>query len=399
MGQPDASAMPTDALTDAKCRSAKPQERAYKLFDGGGLHLYVSPAGARVWRLAYRRRVNGDLKPATISFGPYPEVGLAEARRRRDEARKVLRDGGDPMAPRRAARTMTLREACDAYWAGRKDITDAYRTNALRCMDMHIHPDLGDKAVAAVTRADLLGPLNRMDAAGLHDYVRKARLWLSSVFGWAIEQGHTEANPAAAIDPEKAFGKKKVEHFAALQPHEMPALMSRLSLENQHLQSLLAFRCLAYTWLRTVELRTLLKTDRIAPDMLMIPAGRMKRPRDHLVPLPPQAQVILDHMAERFPSSRYFWPGDRSLDKPMSENAVLYLLHRVGFKGRMTGHGLRSVGSTWANEAGWNPDAIELQLAHVDGSVRAIYNRARYIDERRSMLQAWATWLDAQGQP
>lgn len=391
--------MPTDTLSDARCRGAKPQAKPYKLFDGGGLHLFVSPTGAKVWRLAYRRRVGGALKPATMSFGPYPEVGLAEARRRRDEARQTLRDGGDPMAPRRATRSITLREACDAYWAGRRDITDAYKTNALRCMDMHIHPELGDKPLAGISRADLLGPLNKMDAAGLHDYVRKARLWLAAVLAWGIEQQHCEHNPAKDIDPEKAFGKVRSEHFAALQPHEMRELLGRLSLENQHLQSLLAFRCLAYTWLRTVELRTLLKTDRIAPDTLLIPAGRMKRPHDHQVPLPTQAQAILDHMAERYPKSPYFWPGDRTPDKPMSENAVLYLLHRVGFKGRMTGHGLRSVGSTWANEAGWNPDAVERQLAHVPkNETRSAYNRAKYITERRTMLQAWADWFDEQGE-
>lgn len=384
--------MPTDALTDARCRGAKPQERPYKLFDGGGLHLYVSTTGSRTWRLAYR--LAG--RPQQMSFGAYPEVGLAEARRRRDEARQVLRDGGDPMAPRRAARSITLREACDAYWSGRRDITDAYRTNVLRCMQMHIHPGLGDRPLAGLTRADLLEPLNRMDAKGLHDYVRKARLWLSAVFAWGMEQQHCEHNPAAEINPERAFGRRKAQSFAAVELHEVPALMQRLALEDQSLQSMLACRLLAYTWLRTTEMRTMLKADRVQPDTVLLPAGRMKRPRDHLVPLPIQAQAILDHMAERWPSSRFWWPGDRSLDRPMSENAVLYLLHRAGYKGRMTGHGWRSVGSTWANERGYNPDAIELQLAHVDSSTRAIYNRSKYLDERRAMLQAWADWLDRQ---
>ena len=391
--------MPTDTLSDAKCRCAKPAAKPYKLFDGGGLHLYVSPTGAKAWRLAYRRKVNGTAKPAQMSFGAYPEVSLAEARRRRDDARQVLRGGGDPMAPRRAARSITLREACTSYWAGRQDLSAGYVTNAMRCMETHMYPRLGDAALASITRADLLAPLNAMDAKGLHDYVRKARLWVAAVFAWGIEQGHCEGNPAAAIDPERAFGKRRTESFAAVQPHEVGALMQRLELEDQSLQSMLACRVLAYTWMRTVELRTLLKTDRIAPDMLMIPAGRMKRPRDHLVPLPRQAAAILDHMAERWPGSPYYWPGDRTQDRPMSENAVLYLLHRIGYKGRMTGHGWRSTGSTWANEAGHNPDAIELQLAHVDGSVRAIYNRSRYMDERRTMLQAWADWLDAQAEP
>jgi integrase len=389
--------MPTDTLTDARCRGAKPLDKPYKLFDGGGLALWCSPTGAKVWRLHYRRRVGSELKPATMSFGAYPEVPLAEARKKRDAARQVLRDGGDPMAPRRERETLTLRQACDAYWAGRQDITDAYRTNALRCMDTHIHPELGERGLGSLTRADLLPALNKMDGAGLHDYVRKARLWLAQVFAWGIEQEHCQHNPAAEIDPEKAFGRVRVKSFAAVDLHEVPALMLRLALEDQQLQSMLACRFLAYTWLRTVEMRTMLWTDLQKDGVLLIPELRMKRPRDHLVPLPRQALAIIEQMRARSRGSRFVWPGDRSLDRPMSENAVLYLLHRAGYKGRMTGHGWRSVGSTWANERGFNPDAVEMQLAHIDGSVRAIYNRSRYLDERRAMLQAWADWLDGQG--
>lgn len=388
--------MPTDTLTDAKCRGAKPRDKAYKLFDGGGLALWCSPTGTKVWRLHYRLRAGDALKAQTMSFGPYPEVPLAEARKKRDEARQILRDGGDPMAPRRERHTLTLRQACDAYWAGRQDVTDAYRTNALRCMDTHIHPALGDHALATLTRADLLPALNKMDAAGLHDYVRKARLWLAAVFAWGIEQEHCPHNPAAEIDPKKAFGRTRVQSFAAVELHQVGDLMRRLALEDPHLQSMLACRFLAYTWLRTVEMRTLLWTD-VVDGQLLIPAGRMKRPRDHLVPMPRQALEILEQMRARQRGSRFIWPGDRSLERPMSENAVLYLLHRAGFKGQMTGHGWRSVGSTWANERGFKPDAVELQLAHVDSSVRAIYNRSKYLDERRSMLQAWADWLDEQG--
>lgn len=388
--------MPTDNLTDAKCRAAKPRDTAYKLFDGGGLALWCSPSGAKVWRLYYRRRVGDVFKPATMSFGPYPEVGLAEARRRRQDARAELRDGADPMAPRRASKSLSLRDACDAYWAGRQDITDAYRTNATRCMETHIYPTLGDTPLGSITRAELTTALGSMNTKGLFDYVRKARLWLSAVFAWGIEYQHCENNPANTIDPEKAFGRRKVESFAAVEVHEVPALMQRLALEDQTLQSMLGCRFLAYTWLRTVEMRTMLKTDLVQKGMLLIPKDRMKRPRDHLVPLPRQAQEILEQMVNRWPDSPYVWPGDRTQDRPMSENAVLYLLHRAGFKGRMTGHGWRSVASSWANERGFNPDAIELQLAHVDGSVRAIYNRSRYVEERRTMLQAWADWLDSQ---
>ncbi|MCH2240939.1 MAG: integrase arm-type DNA-binding domain-containing protein [Aquabacterium sp.] len=386
--------MPTNTLTDAQCRAARPGEKPVKMFDGGGLHLYVSPKGARVWRLAYR--LGG--RAQTMSFGPYPEVSLAEARRRRDEARQVLRDGGDPMAPRRARQSLTLREAAEAYWGSRRDITDDYRRNVLSCLEQHVLPALGGRAIATVTRSDLLAELNKMADAGLLDYVRKARLWVSKVFAWAIEQEHCDANPAAAIDPETAFPRKTEEHFAAVDLHEVGDLLKRLALEDQSLQSVLACRFLAYTWARTTEARMMTWDEWPGEgDTWVINAGRMKRRRDHLVPLPRQAVEILKAMKARGRGSRFVFPGDRSLDRPMSENAVLYLLHRVGYKGRMTGHGWRSVGSTWANQAGYNPDAVEMQLAHVSmGKTRAAYNRARYLDERRRMLQDWADWLDAQ---
>jgi integrase len=383
--------MPLDALNDAKCRAAKPRERPYKLADGGGLHLWVSTTGARAWRLAYR--VAG--RAQTMSFGLYPEVGLAEARRRRDEARAQLRDGLDPMAPRRAKAGMTLREACQTYWDGRQDITDQYRTNALRAMEMHIWPWLGARPIAGVTRDDLMPVLLRMDAAGLADYVRKARMWLDQMWDWAVERGEAPGNPAGSIKAARAFTRQRTEHFAALEPAEVGELLKRMALERD-LTSVLACRLLALTWVRTTELR-LMRWDEVDGDTWRLPAGRMKRQRDHLVPLSRQAVAIVERMRERTRGGPYVFHGDRTTDKPMSENAVLYLLHRMGFKDRMTGHGWRSVASTWANEAGYPPDVIERQLAHAPADkVRAAYNRAEYIDQRRVMLQAWADWLDAQ---
>lgn len=382
--------MPTDSLSDARCKAAKPGPKPVKLFDGGGLFLFVSPTGAKVWRLAYR--LAG--KPKTLSFGAYPEVSLAEARRRRDEARAVLRDGGDPMAPRKAVQSQCLQDAAETYWRGRHDVTDAYRSNVLRCMEMHIWPSIGAKPIASVTRADLLTPLNAMDAAGLHDYVRKARMWLSQVFAWGVEQELCTGNPADLIKPSRAFSKAPTEHFAALQPTEVQDFMARLALEDQNLQSVLACRFLALTWARTKEVRLMTWDELTAPDTWTILGSRMKRGRDHVVPLSTQAQGIIKMMEARRSGSRFVWPGDRTDERPMSENTVLYLIHRIGYKDRMTGHGWRSTASTWANEAGFNADAIETQLAHVSMSAtRRAYNRALYLDERRKMLQAWADWL------
>lgn len=381
--------MPTNQLSDARCRGVKATDKAQKLFDGEGLHLFVTPKGAKVWRLAYR--LSGT--PKTMSFGPYPAVGLAEARQKRDKAKAMLRDGLDPMSERQHKKVaLTLDQASAEYWAGRKDISPSYIANATRAIDQHLGPHIGSMDVGRVTRQQLLDALLIMDAKGLHEYVRKTRMWVGQVFDWAVERGLAEINPAALIKPEKAFGKSKVEHFAALELREIPAFLERLSFEGE-LQSVLAMRLLALTWVRTNELR-FMRWDEVDGNTWLIPAGKMKRRLDHVVPLSAQAVELLEVLKQRAGSSVYVFPSERSKERPISENAILALLARMGYKGRMTGHGWRSVGSTWANENGYPPDVIERQLAHVPAdAVRSAYNRAIYMEARRKMLQDWSEWL------
>lgn len=379
--------MPTNTLTDNQCRSAKPVDgKARKLFDGHGLHLYVSPLGAKVWRVAYR--VAGKAQTATL--GPYPLLSLAEARSRRDDLRRKLLDGMDVKA--RPAKSITFADACSQYWSGRKDVSPSYLANATRGLEMHLAPDLGRLPIGTITRDQVLVPLARLDAAGKHVYARRLRVWAGQVFDWAVEHGHCAANPAALIRPEKAFGRKPVEHHARLDVSEVPDLMGRLALERD-IQSVLACRLMALTWVRTGELR-MMKWAEIEGDTWRVPGPRMKMRRVHLVPLSTQAQDLLANLKARSRGSEYVFPNDRRQDRPMSENAVLYLLHRIGYKDRMTGHGWRSVASTWANERGYNKDHIEMQLAHSsDDKVRDAYNHAAYLGPRRVMLQAWADWL------
>lgn len=385
--------MPTNTLTDARCRAAKPTERAYKLFDGGGLYLFVSPKGARVWRLAYRY----DGAQRTKSLGPYPDVSLADARAARDAEKTALRSGIDPMAARRAMRVrMTFTQAREAYWTGRQDASVSYRANAERALMQHIEPRLGARDVGSITREELLDALMTLNAAGKYAYVRKTRMWAGQVFDWAVEHGHASINPAALIRPEKAFGRRAVAHFAALELTDVPGLIERVRLERE-LQSVLAMWMLAFTWVRTNELRMMEWAEIDAEVRLWrIPKGKMKRARDHVVPLCEQALVLLAKLRARSRGSAYVFAAENRIDRPMSENSVLYLLHRIGYKGRMTGHGFRTLASTWANERGYNRDAIERQLAHApDDDVRAAYNRAEYLAERRAMLQAWADWLES----
>ena len=301
------------------------------------------------------------------------------------------------MAERKAKRAgLTFKQAAEEYWNGRKDVSQSYLADAKRGVEMHIFPNLGDTAINLIDRDLLLAELQRMDAKGLHVYVRKVRMWAGQVFEWAVENGHTQINPAALISPAKAFGKSPVASFAALDLRDVPAFVQRLSFERD-IQSVLACRLLAYTWVRTNELRMMLWSE-VDGDMWIIPAGKMKRNKDHAIPLSAQAMGIIEQQRARSSGSIYVFPNDRRNDRPMSENAVLYLLHRMGFKGRLTGHGFRSMGSTWANERGFNPDAIERQLSHVPGNkVRAVYNRSAYLDERRRMLQSWGDWFESCG--
>lgn len=387
--------MPTNTLTDTACRSAKPGEKPRKLFDGHGMFLFVSPTGAKVWRMSYRL----DGKPQTATFGPYPLVTLAEARAKRDELRKQLLLGENPKASRLAPAVPTFQAASDTYWDGRLDITDAYRMNAKNGITQHLGPHIGPVPVSQVSKDALLNALLEMDKAGLLVYVRSVRGWASQVFDWAIERGYRQDNPAALIKPAKAFRVPARESHAAITPAQVHTLMERLKFEDQ-LQSVIACKLLALTWVRTVELRTMLwaelEGEVDAWHTWRIPAGKMKRRNEHLVPLSRQAVELLAIQRMRCRGSKYVFPGEHTILRPMSENAVLYLLHRIGYKGEMTGHGWRSVVSTWANERGYPPDAIERQLAHVPGDkVRAAYNRAAYLPQRKEMLQDWADWLYA----
>lgn len=379
--------MAINSLTDHACKTAKPRDKAYKLFDGFGMYLAVLPSGVKSWRMAYRL----DGKPQTATIGPYPLVTLAAARVKRDEIRLALLNG-QPLKAKPVKAKLTLEQASATYWATRRDVSENYRMNAENAIARHILPTLGSMLLADITRAELLPALMAMDAAGLSVYVRKTRMWLEQMFDWAVEHEHASVNPAALIDTRKAFSKAQVVSFASLDIGQVPAFMERLALDGV-IQSAIACKLLALTWVRTQELR-LMEFGEVDGDVWRIPAGKMKRRRDHMVPLSRQAVDLIDHMRARSRGSKYVFPNDRRQDRPMSENAVLYLIGRMGYGGKMTGHGWRSIGSTWANEAGYTADAIERQLAHApDDRTRAVYNKAEYLPERRAMLQAWADWL------
>lgn len=381
--------MPTNSLSDSQCRAAKPREKAYKLFDGHGLFLYVSPAGAKVWRMAYR--VDG--KPQTATFGAYPLLGLQDARKKRDEVRLRLANGETVKdAVDGNTKRIQLRTASEAYWSGRQDMDPKSMLNAKNALARYVFPELGDSFMDEIESGQVLEALKVMDAAGKFSYVRKVRGWLGAVFDWGVGNGYAKINPCELINPRKAFGRRKVVGFAALELPRVAEFMKRLELEGL-LQSVMACKLLGLTGVRTKELR-MMRWDEIDGALWRIPADRMKKDLDLLVPLSRQALAIIEHMKARSSGSEFVFPNERNLQRPMSENAVLYLIGRIGYAGIMTGHGWRKVMSTWLNEHGFDKDAIERQLAHVPSDkVRGIYNRAEFMPERRRMMQAWADWL------
>jgi integrase len=264
--------------------------------------------------------------------------------------------------------------------------------NAQNALERYVFPKLGDAFMDEIGSAQVLEALKVVDAAGKFNYVRKIRGWLSGVFDWAVGNGYAKMNPCEQINPRKAFGRRKTQSFAALELTQVPDFMKRLELEGL-LQSVMACKLLALTGVRTKVLR-FMEPSEIEGALWRISGEKMKMDLDLLVPLSRQALAIIEHMKARNPGSRYVFPNERDRNRPMSENTVLYLIGRIGYAGAMTGHGWRTVMSTWLNEHGFDKDAIERQLAHVPADkVRGVYNRAEFMPERRRMMQAWADWL------
>lgn len=392
--------MQINKLTDAQCRGFKPQEKAYKKSDGHGMYLFVAPTGSKVWRLGYRDAFG---KEQVHVLGPYPLLSLSEARSKRDEVRLKLLNGDNIKT--KLKKSITFSEAVKAYWTGqedakgnitggRMDVSQGYRDNATRGLAMHLESSIGTTPIAMITKEMVLEPLMKLDAAEKFVYAKRLRMWSGQVFDWAVEHGHCPVNPASQIKPEKAFRSKPVEHFPSLPLAEVPDFLARMSFE-QDIQSVLAFRLLMLTWVRTKELR-FMKWNQIEKATWRVPRGNMKKGREHLVPLSKQALEILDQLKMRSRGGDYVFPNERRVDRPMSENSILYLIHRIGYKGRMCGHGCRSVASTWANEHEYNSDHVEMQLSHDDeDEVRVTYNNALYLKQRTAMLQDYANWVDS----
>lgn len=383
-------------LTDTAIRNAKPGTKPKRLFDGGGLYLEVSPAGGKLWRLKYRF----GKREKRLALGIYPHVSLKDARAKRDEARKQLAAGIDPGAQRRAAELQSASsfEALAREWFGKfsPGWSKDHAERVIRRFERDLFPWLGARPICEMTAPELLLALRRLENRGVLETAHRVMQNCSQVFRYAVATGRAERDPT--FDLRGALPPVRGKHFASItDPRAIGGLLRAIDGYKGSFVTQCALRLAPLVFVRPGELR---RAEWAEFDLegaeWRIPSAKMKMRALHVVPLSAQALAILRELQPLTGSGRYLFPSARSKDRPMSENTVLGALRRLGYgSNEMTGHGFRSMASTILNEQGWNRDAIERQLAHAErDNVRAAYNYAEHLPERRNMMQQWADHLD-----
>ena len=386
------------ALTDPAIRNAKPGDKVLKLFDEKGLYLLINPNGSRWWRLDYR--FGGKRK--TLSMGVYPETGLKDARAKRDEARKMLEKGIDPSQAKKAQKTSD--SGADSFetiareWHQKfsENWATTHSSKIIRRLELNVFPWIGKRPIADIKAPELLTVLRRIEERGAVDTAHRASQNCGQVFRYAIATGRAERDPVpdlrGALPPAR-----ETHHASIVDPKEIGSLLRAIDGYEGGLIVRCALNLAPLVFVRPGELRKA-EWSEINWDKAewTIPAQKMKMREKHIVPLSRQAIDVLREIQPLTGEGKYLFPSPRTNDRPMSDNAVLSALRRMGYTGdQMTGHGFRSMASTLLNEQGWNRDAIERQLAHAErDSIRAAYNYAEHMPERKRMMQSWADYLD-----
>ena len=391
-------------LSSPAVRNAKPKDKPYKLADEKGMYLLVTETG-KYWRFDYR--FQGKRK--TLALGVYgigkDEVTLAEARIKRDEARRQLANDVDPSMlsrlARRAAKAMTENsfEALAREWYAKfsPQWAPSHGEKIIRRLERDIFPWLGNRPINEISAPELLTALRRIEARGALETAHRAHQNCGQVFRYAVATGRAERDPSGdlrgALPPVK-----QVHHSSITDPKAIGELLRAINGYKGSFVSKCALQLAPLVFVRPGELRQAeWKEINFETAEWRIPAEKMKMRAVHIVPLASQAVAILKELHAVTGDGRYVFPGARTNGRPMSENTVNAALRRLGYeKDQMTGHGFRSMASTLLNEQGWNRDAIERQLAHGErDSIRAAYNYAEHLPERRKMMQAWADYLGA----
>jgi len=386
-------------LTTIEISKTKPKEKLYRLKDDRGLHLEVPPTGSKRWRLRYW--IKG--KENWLSLGIYPDISLKDARERRDEARKLIANGIDPSQARKdekaeiAADAVTFEKVAREWFQKFKENwSSGHAARTMRRFEMDVFPWIGTRPVRDILAPELLATIRRIESRGAIETAHRTLQNCGQVFRYAVASGYADRDISG--DLRGAIPPTKEKHHASVtDPKDVAALLRTIESYAGSFVTMCALRLAPMTFVRPGELRHA-EWGEIDLDKAewRIPAEKMKMREQHIVPLSRQAVAILRELHPLTGAGKYVFPSVRTQARPMSENTVNAALRRLGYaKDEMTGHGFRSMASTLLNEMGWNRDAIERQLAHAErNSIRAAYNFAEFLPERRKMMQAWADYLD-----
>lgn len=385
------------ALTVLEVKNLKPRDKLYRVADSGGLCLEVTPAGGKHWR--WRYKLNG--KSQLVALGKFPDVSLEKARKLRDEARAQVQQGKSPAREKKIKKLRAVYEGANTFerlardWLELKQsgMNEKYRNQCLVRMEQHVFPSIGSLPITEINIPDVVRVVEAISKRGTVETAKRMKQLISQTFRYAAQRGLCQHNPAA--DLRDLLPSKVEKHHACIPPSELPELLRAMESREPDLGKF-AMQLLALTFVRTGELIGARWSEiDWAKEEWHIPKERMKMKRPHIVPLSTQALAILLSLQERTGDKGFLFFSAASKSKHISNGTVLMALRRMGYQGRMTGHGFRTLASTILNEKGYPPDVIERQLAHEDEDrVRAAYNRAEYLLERKKMMQDYADWLD-----
>jgi len=383
-------------LSELKIRAAKPLEKDYVLVDGDGLQMRVRINGSKLWNFNYYHPVTK--KRINMGLGTYPELSLAQARKMTIEARELLATGIDPKEQRdnlkqakKAETEHTFQNVATAWYELKKDsVTPAYAEDIWRSLTLHVFPDLGTTPISAISAPQVINLLRPLETKGSLETVKRLSQRLNEIMTYGVNSGLIHANPLSGI--RSVFKKPKKKNMAALAPDELKELM--VAIANASIKR--TTRCLIEWQLNTMTRPAEAATTRwedidFEKKIWTIPAERMKKRRIHIVPLTDQALALLEAIKPYSGHREYVFPADRDPRTHCNSQTANMALKRMGFKDRLVSHGMRSMASTILNEHGWDPELIEVALAHVDkDEVRSAYNRAEYIERRRPMMAWWS---------
>ncbi len=391
-------------LSDKTCKAAKSKEKAYKLADGGGLYLEIMPNGTKSWRMKYRYLG----KEKRLVFGVYPIVSLADAREGRDRAKKLLAQGNDPSEAKKDGKQEAIRNAENTFKAVALEWhenqlarwTPHHALNVMRRFDVDIFPYIGSRPIVEIDPPELLEVLRRIEKRGALDVTARVKQICGQVFRYGIATGRCQRDPSA--DLKGALKVNRTTHFACLDIKEMPEFLDRLEKNDARLfhRTRRAIRLLMLTFVRTNELINATWDEFDLDNAIWeIPGWRMKMRNPHIVPLSRQALALLREQKEETGhlNTNWIFPSQIKPRDSMSNNTILFAIGRMGYKKRMTGHGFRALAmSNIKEKLGYRHEVVDRQLAHAHRSkIDRAYDRAQFLDERTTMMQEWADYIDA----